>query len=275
MTLVVNDVLYISPSAMSTLTLCERRWWHSYVQGMKDGSTEATATGHGFAAALEFGDYKRGLKDYLEARPQPDGWTDPDADARAIMAATWTIYHAYEGYTARWPDVDVQREVTYLTNIGADRLLQVRVDGVAPTHLIEDKLRSGSSMRAADIENEVRQGRQLTAEVYSHYRKTGELLPVHLRCMKKCDPRKWKTAPLDEVPGIIAAHFEQESSFREFVVTKTDEDMKNLERELRDAVDRVRLLDYEDYPRGLRNTGACHAFGRPCPALHICQGADA
>ena len=65
---------------------------------------------------------------------------------------------AFEGYQLRWPDVDVTREITYLTDFPSfpneTRMLQVRVDGVAPDHLIEDKLRSGTAMRAEALENE-------------------------------------------------------------------------------------------------------------------------
>lgn len=273
MTLQIVDIPYVSPSALSTLTTCERQWWWSYVMGRKSPPTEATAMGHGFATALEHGDLGRGIEDYYAVRPQPDDWTDPEVDARHAEAARATIKHAYRGYTTRWPDADTTREVTYLVDVeDCERVLQVRVDGVTPTHLIEDKLRAGSSLRSDDITNEVMQGRQLTAEVYAHWRKTGEIVPVHLRCMKKCDPRKWRTIPQAEIDAVIGEHFEAPGAFNEYIATRTYEQLKTFETELKDAITRVGMLDFDDRPRGVRNTSACHLYGRPCPALSECQG---
>ena len=92
------------------------------------------------------------------------------------------------------------REQTYLIALGdpdelepTRRIIQARVDGAVKGHyLVEDKLRSASSMRADALENEVRQGHQLTAEIWAHWKATDELLPVQFRVTKKCDPRKWK-----------------------------------------------------------------------------------
>lgn len=273
MTLQIVDIAYVSPSQLSTLTTCERRWWHQYVMGVRSPGTEATAMGHGFATALETGSQDAGLVDYHEARPQPDDWTDPDVDLRHRAVAAATIRHAFNGYVSRWPDENTTREVTYLVDIeDVDRVLQVRIDGVTPTHLIEDKLRAGSSLRSEDITNEVMQGRQLTAEVYAHWRKTGEIVPVHLRCMKKCDPRKWRNVQLDEIEGVIGDHFAGDNVFNEYVATRTLSQLKTFETELKDAITRVGMLDFDDRPRGVRNTSMCHAYGRPCPALDECQG---
>ena len=229
--------------------------------------------GHGFATALETGSIGAGLDDYRNERPQPDDWTDPEVDLRHVTVAIETIKAAYAGYTERWPDFDTTREVTYLVDVDdVHRILQVRIDGVTPTHLIEDKLRAGSSLRSDDITNEVMQGRQLTAEVYAHWRKTGEIVPVHLRCMKKCDPRKWRNVPLDEIEGVIGEHFAGDNVFNEYVATRTLDQLKAFEVELKDAITRVGMLDFDDRPRGVRNTSACHLYGRPCPALSECQG---
>lgn len=74
--LLVN-VPYLSPSQSSTLTLCERRWWHK-IGGMKEEPTEALAMGGGLAEAHEFG-IERGIEEYHARRPIPDPvFTSPD-----------------------------------------------------------------------------------------------------------------------------------------------------------------------------------------------------
>lgn len=275
MSLVLTDIKYVSPSQLGTLGLCPRRWWWRYVAGLRSEGTEATAMGGGFATALEFGDVERGIAEYHERRPQPDDWTDPAVDARHIAVADATIRAAFEGYLSRWPDEGVEREVTYLTDLDQPRILQARLDGVAPTCIIEDKLRSGTSMRSDAIENEVRQGRQLTAEAYSVWRATGELLPVHLRCVKKTDPRKWRSADPAEIPAIIGDHFAGDGVFHEFIATRTVEDFKRFEDEAAQMIALIESMDDEDRPLGHRNLDACHAYGRPCEALARCQGTDA
>lgn len=270
------DIDYISPSQANTLIGCERKWWHKYVGGMKEPSTEPLAMGGGFATALEEGSLKAGLTEYMDRRPPCDEWMDPTVYERQEWIGRCTITHAVAGYTLRWPDTDVQREVTYLVNLPyTDRKLQVRVDGVAPQHLIEDKLRSGSAMRGDLIENEVRQGLQLTAEVYVRWRQTGDIVPVHLRCMKKCDPRKLKDCQsYEEVNEVVAAHFEKESSFQEFIATRSRDQLEEFERDIAGLCQRIEALDFEDTPRGSKNTSNCMAYGRACPALNLCQGME-
>ena len=284
------NVPYLSPSQSSTLTLCERRWWHKYVAGMEEDPTEALAMGGGLAEAHEFG-IERGIEEYHKRRPVPDPiFTAPDADQRDMVAAEAIIRTAYAGYVARYGEPDarqnLQREVPYLVSIeGASRFLQVRVDGVGDDYLVEDKLRSGTSMREEALTNERKQGRQLTAEIYVAWRATkGELRPVKLRCMKKPDPRTikaaWKDAP-DATAGAVAIqelvldHFHKDGSWVELLAERTVDQLHAFEEEVRAISARLDDLDFEDRPRGIRNTDACRAYGRPCPALGLCQGRGA
>lgn len=271
----LTGIAHLSPSGSGTLVECERRYWWRYAQGLgRDERSEPMATGGGLAAALEHGSLDAGLADYAERRPVADGWTDPIADERARWIAEATIRHAYAGYLTRWPDDEVEREVTHFVRLpNVDRVLQVRIDGVAPSHLCEDKLRSGSSLRAEAIENETRQGRQLSAEIYAHWRKTDEIVPAHLRCVKKIDPRKVKTAEsADEVETAIAAHFATEGVFNEWVCTRTRDQLLAFEAEFAALAVRAEALLQSQEPIGARNTGACHSYGRACPAIVICQG---
>lgn len=268
------DIDYISPSQANTLIGCERKWWHKYVGGMKEPSTEPLAMGGGFATALEMGSLEAGLVEYMDRRPVCDEWMDPVVYERQEWIGRATIKYAFEGYQLRWLDIDVQREVTYLVDLPySPRKLQVRIDGVAPQYLIEDKLRSGTAMRGDLIENEVRQGLQLTAEIYVRWRQTGDIVPAHLRCMKKCDPRKLKDcATYEEVDEVIGAHFETESSFQEFIATRTRDQLDEFQRDITGLCQRIEALDFDDQPHGSKNTSNCMAFGRPCPALNLCQG---
>jgi hypothetical protein len=264
---------HLSPSGASVLVDCERRYWHRYHDGLgKDERSEPLAMGGGLAEALEFG-LERGLTEYRSRRPEADGWTDPIAYERDGWIGEATIIHAYNGYLARYPD-PIEREVTHFCTLpGIARLLQVRIDGVGDGYLVEDKLRSGLSLRADAIENEVRQGRQITAEVYGHWRATGDILPVKLRCTKKIDPRKVKKLETQvEVKAAIAEHFAGEGVFNEFTCTRTREQLLEFEAEFAALAVRAEALLASDTPIGARNTGACHAYGRSCPALPFCTG---
>jgi hypothetical protein len=274
MTLRTAGISYLSPSQAATLTQCERRWWWER-QGLKDAPTEAMAMGTGLATALEHTSLERGLLAYQDARPDIDLFIDPEIRSRDSLVARATIREAYDGYVTRWDAPGAQREVTYVVDLDpreTSRLLQVRIDGVTPTHLIEDKLRSGSSVRAEDLENEVRQGRQLTAEIYVHHRVTGDLLPVRLRCVKKIDPRKVKHLRLaEDIDATIGEHFTADNVFQEFEATRTLEQLEQFEDEMVNMALRADDL-MGPGPNGQRNTRACHMFGRACPALAHCQG---
>jgi hypothetical protein len=285
MSLLLHGIDHLSPSGASTLQACERKYWWRYKHEVgKDERNEALAMGHGLAAALEFGDLERGLKDYREARPVLDGWTDPVIYEREGWVAEATIRYAYHGYNARYVDEGLVREQTYLIALGQDdgqfvhyptrRIVQARVDGaVEGQYLVEDKLRSASSMRADALENEVRQGKQLTAEIWAHRKATDEHLIVKFRVTKKCDPRKWKKLETEvEVSAVIADHFAGDGVFNEFDVTRTDEQLADFEREFTDLAMRADLVLADEEPGGVRNTDACHSYGRVCPALTVCQG---
>lgn len=269
---------HLSPSGASTLMECERRYWWRYKHGLgKDERTEALAMGGGLAAALEFGDLERGLADYRERRPVIDGWTDPVADLRNACVAEATIRAAYAGYLERWPDDGVIREQTYLVDLetGTPRVLQARVDGCKPgEYLIEDKLRSASSMRADALENEVRQGRQLTAEIFAHWRCTGELLPVRFRVTKKCDPRKVKKCETrEQVDEVIGEHFAGDGVFNEFNVERTETQLVDFHMTFWRLLERAdATLAAENPSDVVGNEKSCLLYGRVCPALAACQG---
>jgi hypothetical protein len=276
----IKNLPTLSPSQVSKLNLCQRRWWWER-NGLREGNSEPTAMGTGMATALEFGSLKLGLKAYHAERPRPDQWTDPAADARQVIIAENTIRLAYEGYVLRWPDpVGSEREATSLVDIpGTDTFLQVRTDLVVPgSHLGEDKLRSGRSMQPQKLEHEVLMGQQTTSEIYVHWRVHGELLPVHLRCVKKIDPRKLKGSKekpvsVEEIPAILEEHFtgaNSDSVFQEYTATRTIGELQALERELAGAADLARELKASVEPAGLRNLESCTAFGRECPALAKC-----
>jgi hypothetical protein len=264
---------HLSPSGSSTLVDCERKYWWRYHEGLgKNERSEPLAMGGGLAEALEFG-LERGLAEYRSRRPEADGWTDPIAYERDGWIGEHTITKAWCGYVARY-DESVDREVTHFCTLpGITRLLQVRIDGVGDGYLIEDKLRSASSMRADAIENECRQGRQITAEIYGHWRTTGDILPVKLRCTKKCDPRKLKKLETEaEVKAVLYEHFMTDGVFNEWTCTRTREQLVEFEAEFAALAMRAEALLASDTPIGARNTGACMAYGRQCPALSMCQG---
>lgn len=276
MSLRLAGIDHLSPSGASTLDQCERRYWWRYKQGLKDPGTEATAMGHGLAAALEFGSLERGLADYHAARPQADGWTDPAMYEREGWAGEATITEAHMGYRLRHPDPPgFIREQTYLVAVpGEGRVVQARVDGCMPKlYLVEDKLRSASSMRADALENEVRMGRQLTAEIWAHRACTGEHLPAYLRVTKKCDPRKWKKLETrEQVAEVIAEHFASDGVFNEFEATRTEQQLDDFQAEFADDLRRADQLLDSPTPAGRRSEKSCHMYGRTCPALAVCQG---
>jgi PD-(D/E)XK nuclease superfamily len=276
MSLRLAGVNHLSPSGASALIECPRRYWWRYKHGLgKDERSEAMAMGHGLAAALEFSDLQRGIADYHAARPQADGWTDPAMYEREGWAAEATITEAFTGYNARYSDPGIVREQTYLVRLPfKGRIIQARVDGCVPGHyLVEDKLRSASSMRPNALENEVRQGRQLTAEIYAHWRCTGEHLPVRFRVTKKCDPRKWKRLETHaEVINVICGHFATDGVFNEYTVVRTEQQLAEFEEEFRGLITQADDVLGSHSPAGARNEKACHAYGRVCPALAACQG---
>jgi hypothetical protein len=138
---------------------------------------------------------------------------------------------------------------------------------------VEDKLRSATSMRADAIENEIRQGRQISAEIYGHWRATRELRPVKLRCTKKPDPRPLKKATDEEqVIALVGEHFTKDGVFLEFEAHRTLDQLAEFEAEFADLAKRAEALLSNEQPVGARNTGACHQYGRTCPALAVCQG---
>ena len=275
---------HLSPSGASLLQECERRYWWRYSKKLgRDERSEVLATGNGLAHALEFGDLERGLVVYDESRPVFDAFTDPEAYARDALVARASIVQAYEGYLARYPDPGIIREQTYLIALeheSTSRIIQARVDGCVPKqYLVEDKLRSGGSMKAEDLENEVLQGKQLTAEIWAHWKATKgrELLPLKFRVTKKIDPRKPRgskdkrpTEP--EILELIAEHFASDGVFNEFHVTRTEAQLLEFEAEFTELALRADEVLGSDEPAGVRNTGACHAYGRTCPALAVCQG---
>lgn len=269
---------YLSPSAAAKLTQCQRRWWWHYIGGLREGSTEALAMGGGFAHALEFDSVEAGITEYHARRAPSDILDDPARRNLEAWVAEATIREAFVGYQFRYADADranrLEREVTHIVDMpGAARLLQVRNDGVGDLYLVEDKLRSGSAMQPAKLENEVRQGRQLTAEIYAVWRDTGELRPVQLRCVKKCDPRKWKSlTDRDEVEAVIRDHFQSEAAFVVLEATRTLEQVKEFEREFAYLATLADALAESGEPTGARNDGACFDYGRVCPALAHCQG---
>jgi len=277
----IKGLAYLSPSQVAKLNLCERRWWWER-NGLREGNSEPTAMGTGLATALEFGDLASGIRAYHAERPQPDSWTDPEEDARLIVIAENSIRFAHEGYVLRWPDPPgAEREETSLVDIpgGNGTFLQVRTDLVVRgSHLSEDKFRSGRSMQPEKLEHEARMGVQTGAEIYVHWRVHDELLPVHLRCVKKIDPRKIKgpvdkRVPVDEIPGILEEHFtgpKSDSVFQEYTGTRTVHELRALERELAGASETAARLKASVEPAGRRNLESCTAFGRTCPALEKC-----
>ena len=266
-------VPYLSPSAMSKLVTCQRQWWWHYEQGIRDeGGTEPLAMGSGLAHALEFG-LEAGLAEYHASRRPDDIFDDPHQRQLEAWVGVETIRHAYQGYVNRYDDPGLVREETFIVDMpNAARKLQVRIDGVADGYGVEDKLRSGSSLRPDAVQNEVLQGRQITAECYCLWRDTGDLRPVFLRTTKKCDPRKWKSCQShEEVAEVIGDHFAGDV-FAEYECTRTLDQLREFEAEFAQLSALAEALAQSGDPVGVRNEKACHEFGRVCPALAACQG---
>ena len=271
-------VPYLSPSAMSKLVTCQRQWWWHYEQGIRDeGGTEPLAMGSGLAHALEYRSLEDGLLEYARARRPDDIFDDQHQRRLEEWVARETITQAFNGYIERYDARDfaglLVREETFIVDMPyAARKLQVRIDGVADGYGVEDKLRAGSSLRPDAVQNEVLQGRQITAECYCMWRDTGELRPVYLRTTKKCDPRKWKQCQShEEVAEVIGDHFAGDV-FAEYECTRTLDQLREFEAEFAQLSALAEALAQSGDPVGVRNEKACHEFGRVCPALAACQG---
>lgn len=287
--LVLVGIDHLSPSGTATLQECEQKYVGKYGPlKIREPGTEATAIGSGFAHALEYGSLDAGLQEYERQRPERDPvLDDPETRCRAGIVGRMTIKHAHRIYLERFDcSPAIERERTYLVTLpGTGRVLQVRVDGYCETggYLVEDKLRSGSSLQAPAIENEQRQGRQLTAEIYAHWRETGDIIPVRYRLLRKPDPRKLKKLAVDEIDGVIGEHFDtHEKACDELIVERTEWQLRRWEYEQSALAARASLLlggadvnPFSSHPSPVRNTSACHAYGRECPQLAHCQATEA
>jgi hypothetical protein len=274
---------YLSPTAVSRLLACEQRYTFQYLDGLREDGSEATATGIAFAEALEVFDHARALKAYEGARPPVDPiWDDADLRENERLLAYAIIKHAPHGYRERYREADiragVKREVEYIVQALPGKkgeptpILYVRADGAGPTHLVEDKLRSGSSLGTDAIEQECLRGFQLTAEVYVHWRKTGELLPVKFRLVRKPNRTKTKAMHLDNaaIDEYVRDHFENnERAYDEREVTRTVEEMHRFEAELRRLW--LRRADLLGGKQPVRNPSSCFSYGRVCPFAERCS----
>lgn len=281
----VTGLPYVSPSRLSTLQGCERRFAYQYVDGKREGGTEATAMGAAFAVGLETHDPNRMMEEYRALRPE-DPFMDPDLYKEIGIANEWLLIKAFNGYEDRF-GLALTREVTYLTAIeenayfwGGDGYLQCRVDGIedGDTALIEDKLRSGTAMRPEALAVEVGMGFQLSAEIWSHEKATGNRLPVHFRCIKKPNPRELRTAiKLDTVGEFLDTHFSMDKTWQTFEVTRTDQQLHDFERDLRSLSRRaLHITESTGYrpEESPRNTGHCFSYGRACPFIDRCTASD-
>jgi hypothetical protein len=272
---------YLSPTAIGRLQACEQRYVFQYVQGLREPGSEATATGIGFAEALEHGSFD-GCEAYGKTRPPVDElWDDADLRENESLLAQAVITWGAEAYQRRYLSADqasgVKREVEFIVQTTPGKkgeptpILYVRADGAGREYLVEDKVRSGSSLGTDAIEQECQRGHQLTAEVYVHWRKTGELLPVHFRLVRKPDRRKTKAFGLDAqaMSEFVMDWFDNnERAFDERIVTRTLDDMHRFERELRRLwVQRSDLLSGK---QPVRNPSACFSYGRVCPFAERC-----
>jgi hypothetical protein len=272
----------LSPTQIGNLLECEERWAFKYIVGEREPGTEATATGIGFGVAIEDGDLEAGLRAYEKARPPVDElWDDPDTRENERLVARASITHALASYRLRYAQGDaeagVKPEVEYVVQCTPGKrgeptpLLYVRTDGACPTFGVEVKFRSGSSLGAEQIAQECARGHQLTAEVYVMWRKTGELLPVKFRPIRKPNRTKTKALKLDAeaIDAYVREHFEtSEKAFDERIVTRTLEDMLRFERELRRLwVQRMGLLSGK---QPVRNPSSCFSYGRVCPFAERC-----
>jgi hypothetical protein len=273
---------YLSPTAIGRLLTCEQRFTYQYVDREREPGTEQTATGIGFAEAVETGQDHRGFTAYRDTRPPVDElWDDTDLRANESYLAHSVIRHASRCYNERYAEVDmfaeVKREVEYIVQATPGKrgeptpILYVRADGAGPQYLVEDKLRSGSSLGADTIAQECARGHQLTAEVYVHWRKTGDLLPVKFRLIRKPDRRKTKAFGLDAaaMDEFVADWFQNsEKAFDEREVTRTLDDMHRFEAELRRLwTQRADLLAGKT---PVRNPSSCFSYGRVCPFADRC-----
>lgn len=281
----ITGLAYVSPSRLSTLQGCERRFHYQYVEGHREGGSEATSLGAAFAVGLETHNPERMIQEYRELRPE-DPFTDPEDFKRLGEAHECMLRIAFGEYADRFGLAEV-REVTYLTQIYSGEpdeytvyeniFLQCRVDGLedAEDALIEDKLRSGTAMRPEALQMEVRAGFQLSAEIWSHKMATGKHLPIHFRCLRKPNPRDLRTAiKAGTYKEFLEGHFQLEKTYQTFEVTRTESQLKDFERELRTLAgraiaktDRGGTPDPADSPR---NTGHCFSYGRACPFIDRC-----
>ena len=301
--LYLDGIKHVSPSQLSKFRECEQRWYHTHVDKEREPGTEATAMGAGFAVALETDNIHAGYAEYKASRPAPDSFTDAEADHRLSQIAMLTMREAFKLYTDRFDDGEMEREATFVTRLplhGRDEpwTMQVRLDGyLKGQYIVEDKLRSGSSLQPEKIENEVRQGEQITAEIWSVWKKSGDIIPVKLRCLRKPDQRKIKTVPTDELPAFIAEQFDRDNAVEEYECVRTEEQLVAFEKRLVQQAIRIEALTPQPEPSAFsraateavsgfspmlkplavptRNTDACHNYGRSCPFLARCQGTEA
>lgn len=272
----VIDLSYLSPTSIGTQLDCEQKLFFRYVKGMREPSSEATATGHGLATALERDSLGDGLAAYDIARPPVDAvWDDADLRANERLVAQSTIVHAFNAYRDRFGYADqlagVKRECTYITQTQANARLLARLDGVGSTYIVEDKLRSGSSLGAERIELEVVNSHQLTGEIYVVWKRTGVLLPLRFRLVKKPNRTKTKAMKLDRdaIDAFVMEHFANEGSIVEREVTRTLTDMHRFEHELNELWTRRHEIEFCDR-RPVRNPGACFNHGRVCSFAEAC-----
>lgn len=302
--LYLDGIKHVSPSQLSKFRECEQRWYHTHVDKEREPGTEATAMGAGFAVALETGNVTAGIAEYNASRPAPDSFTDEEADYRLRVIAFETIATAFLLYGERFSDPNMEREATFVTRLplhGRDEpwTMQVRLDGyLRGQYIVEDKLRSGSSLQPERVENEVRQGEQITAEVWSVWKKSGDIIPVKLRCLRKPDQRKVKTVATEDLPAFIAEQFERDNAVEEYECVRTLDQLVAFEKRLVQQAIRIEALTPQSEPTGFakavaaevdraggvrytkpvsvptRNTDACHNYGRSCPFLARCQGTE-
>lgn len=273
---------YLSPTAIGRLLSCEERFRFQYVDKEREPGTEQTATGIGFAEAVEHNDLGRALAVYEDCRPPVDAlWDDADVRENERLLARAVIDHAARSYNERYYEADtfceVKREVEFIVQAAPGKrgeptpILYVRADGAGTQYLVEDKLRSGSSLGTDAIAQECARGHQLTAEVYVNWRKTGELLPVKFRLIRKPDRRKTKAFGLDveAMDAFVADWFQNsEKAYDEREVTRTLEDMHRFEAELRRLwTQRADLLAGKT---PVRNPSSCFSYGRVCPFADRC-----
>lgn len=269
---------YVSPTQISTLLTCERKYELKYVTGLREPGSEATATGGGFAHALEFDDVEAGISEYLKRRPDVSIFDDEDERENERLVAVSTIRWAFEGYRKRHGLEDrhtrVRREETYVVDLPGGGVLLTRIDGVGDRYLVEDKLRSGSSLTEELVTAERERGHQLTAEVYAHWRRTGAALPVRLRCVRKPDRRKTKALKLDA--AAIDAHVREwfatsDKAFAEYEVWRPVERLETFGREAAQVFARRQELQDGIRP-AVRSPHACVQYGKMCAFASDCYG---